>query len=320
MPDLQHWIAGYLDSLRREDASVHTLRSYQSDLQQFLDYFSRTGLTPPSIQEFDQLLLREWLAHLHAQELSRPTIRRKLSAVRALFDYCLRQGAITINRAKLLTTPKMPKKLPAVPTEQQTNSLIDSIAGGKLERPHPQRDLAIFELLYGCGLRISELTGLNLDDLDLAEGWLLARGKRRKERQIPIPGKALAALRSCIDARPANATDPALFLNHAGARLSERGARGILKLYAIALAGDPALHPHSLRHAYATHLLTAGADLRAIQELLGHASLSTTQKYTQLSLSDLMHIYDKTHPRALSLRSDAHLRQDPPPGLNESRR
>ncbi|MBI5282575.1 MAG: tyrosine-type recombinase/integrase [Candidatus Solibacter usitatus] len=298
MSDLQHWIAGYLDSLRRESASVHTLRGYQTDLHQFLDYFSRPGLTPPPLQDFDQLLLREWLAHLHTQNLSRPTIRRKLAAVRALFDYCLRQGAVTINRAKLLTTPKMPRQLPAVPTEQQTNSLIDSIAAGKLERPHPQRDLAIFELLYGCGLRISELTGLNLDDLDLVEGWLLARGKRRKERQVPIPGKALAALKSYIDCRPPQPAEPALLLNHAGARLSDRGARGILKTYAIALAGDPALHPHSLRHAYATHLLSAGADLRAIQELLGHASLSTTQKYTQLSLYDLMRVYDKSHPRA----------------------
>lgn len=298
MSELRRWIDSYRAELARIDSSAHTVRNYGADLEQFLEYFSRGGLTPPEPKDFDTLALREWMADLYTRNLSKPTIRRKLAAVRGLFDHCLRQGVITVNRAKLLTTPRMPSKLPDVPTEEQTNQLIDDIAAGKLERPSPSRDLALFEMLYGCGLRISELVSLDTGSIDWAEGWLRVLGKRKKERQIPIPGKALAALRSCLeDRRPADG-DPALFLNHRGRRLTDRGARGILKMYAIALAGDSSLHPHSLRHAYATHLLSAGADLRAIQELLGHASLSTTQKYTHLSLNDLMKVYDKAHPRA----------------------
>jgi len=298
MSELERWTALYLEELTRQNASIHTVRNYEADLRQFAEYFSRGGLTPPGVQEFDQLMLREWLADLYTQNLSKTTIRRKLAAVRSLFDHCLRQGAITLNRAKLLTTPKMPKHLPEVPTEQQTNGLIDSIAAGKLERPHPERDLALFEMLYGCGLRVSELAGLNIEDCDLREGWVKVRGKRKKERQVPVPGKALAALLRYLNARHAGHDEHAVFVNYRGKRLTDRGARGVLKLYAIALGGDSGLHPHSLRHAYATHLLTAGADLRAIQELLGHASLSTTQKYTQLSLLDLMRVYDKAHPRS----------------------
>jgi len=298
MSELGRWINDYLEELQRRNSSVHTIRNYAADLRQFVDYFSRNGLTPPAPAEFDQLQLREWMADLYAQNLSKPTIRRKLAAVRSLFDHCLRQGVITINRASLLTTPRMPKTLPAVPTEQQTNEFIDSVGMGKLERPFPERDLAMLELLYGCGLRISELTGANLEDFDLTEGWVRVRGKRKKERQLPIPGRARAALQAYLQVRRAEAGENALLVNHRGHRLTTRGAAGILKLYAIALAGDSSLHPHSLRHAYATHLLSAGADLRAIQELLGHASLSTTQKYTQLSLLDLMKVYDKAHPRA----------------------
>lgn len=298
MSELEEWIGRYLAGLARESASVHTLRAYEADLEQFLSYFARGGLAPPALTEFDQLALREWMADLYGQELSKPTIRRKLAAVRAFFEYCLRQGAIRLNRAKLLTTPKMPQKLPAVPTEAQANGLIDEIMAGKLERPMPERDLALFELLYGCGLRISELAGLNVGDFDLGEGWVRVRGKRKKERQVPVPGAAMAALGRWLEVRRPEGGETAVFLNCRGGRLTDRGARGIIKMYSIALAGDSSLHPHSLRHAYATHLLSAGADLRAIQELLGHASLSTTQKYTQLSLTDLMRVYDRAHPRA----------------------
>ena len=298
MSELAAAIDHYLAALARENASPHTLRNYHADLGQFLAYFSRPGLAPPAPAEVDQLMLREWLADLHSRRLTKTTIRRKLSAVRGLFEHLLREGRISINRAKLLPTPRMPKKLPSVPSEEQTNPLIDAIAAGRLERPMPERDLALFELLYGCGLRISELCGLDLASVDLSEGWLLVRGKRMKERQIPIPARALDALRKWLAVRQPAPDEPAVFLNFRGSRLSTRGARSILKLYAVALSGDSGLHPHSLRHAYATHLLSAGADLRAIQELLGHASLSTTQKYTQLSLLDLMKVYDKAHPRA----------------------
>ena len=152
---------------------------------------------------------------------------------------------------------------------------------------------------YGCGLRISELVGLNIDDFDFSERWILVRGKGRKERQVPFGSKAAVALERYLPERtPAPGAELVLFLNHRGNRLTVRGARGIVKFYARMIAGDSSIHPHSLRHAYATHLLSDGADLRAIQELLGHAQLSTTQKYTQVSLTDLMAVYDKAHPKA----------------------
>lgn len=297
MSELSERVTEFLDGLRRENASVHTIRNYASDLDQFLAYLARAG-DPPPPAGIDQLLLREWLGDLYRQGLGALTIRRKLSALRSFFDSLHRQGLIPINRARLLSTPKAPHKLPEVPTEEQTNRLLDDVAAEKLERPFPARDRAIFELLYGCGLRISELVGLTLDDYDRSEGWLRVRGKRKKERQVPVPGKAQEALDRYLADRKAERDERAVFTNSRGVRLSDRGARGIVKLYAIVLAGDPSLHPHSFRHAYATHLLSAGADLRAIQELLGHASLSTTQKYTQLSLTDLLRIYDKAHPRA----------------------
>jgi integrase/recombinase XerC len=294
---LGRWILHWGEALVRENASAHTVRNYRADLDQFHEYFLR-GRETPGPADFDQWMLREWLTDLYSRNLSKPTIRRKLAAVRGFFDHLLREGVITVNRAKLLTTPKMPKGLPEVPTESQTSELLNAVASDSLERPHPERDLALFEMLYGCGLRISELVGLNLNDLDLPEGWALVRGKRKKERQVPIPGQALEAVKRYLSCRENPAGETALFLNHRGSRLSDRGARAIVKLYAVALAGDSSLHPHSFRHAYATHLLSAGADLRAIQELLGHASLSTTQRYTQLSLLDLMKVYDKAHPRA----------------------
>jgi site-specific recombinase XerD len=218
--------------------------------------------------------------------------------VRGLFGFLLREGLVAVNVARLLRTPKAPKKLPDVMTAAQANALIDGVATNKLERPHPARDRAIFELLYGCGLRVSELAGLNLDDLDRSERWLRVRGKGRKERQVPLPGKAADALERYLAGRPVVRDERAVFLNHRNGRLTARGIRGIVKLYATVLAEDPSVHPHSFRHAYATHLLSDGADLRAIQELLGHARLSTTQKYTQVSLTDLMAVYDKAHPKA----------------------
>jgi integrase/recombinase XerC len=183
-------------------------------------------------------------------------------------------------------------------TAEQVNTLIDGVAAEKIERPYPARDRAIFEVLYGCGLRVSELAGLNFEDLDRAEGWLRVRGKGRKERQVPVPRQAAEALERYFSERPVVRDERAIFLNHRGGRLTTRGISLVVKLYSTCLSGDPSTHPHSFRHAYATHLLSAGADLRAIQELLGHARLSTTQKYTQVSLTDLMAVYDKAHPKA----------------------
>jgi len=301
MPDLASQIQKFLDELRRGNASPHTIRNYASDLQQFLTYFTIDGKAHPQVEEIDALSIREWLGHLYQQRLTAVSMGRKLAAVRSFFKFLLREGVVTANVARLVRRPKVPKSLPAVMTAEQTNTMLDGIpaAAEKFERPHPARDLAIFELLYGCGLRISELVGLNLDDFDFSEGWVRVRGKGRKERQVPFPGKAARALQRYLASRqPAAPGERALLLNHRGHRLTDRGARNIVKFYSRMISGDSSIHPHSLRHAYATHLLSDGADLRAIQELLGHAQLSTTQKYTQVSLADLMAVYDKAHPKA----------------------
>jgi integrase/recombinase XerC len=298
MSELARQIERYLAELGRMSSSAHSIRAYTADLRQFLEFLSPHGQEPPAPGAIDLLMLREWLADLYLNELVTVTIRRKLAAVRGLFRFLLRDGVVTVNVARLVRTPKAPKTLPDVMTAEQANALIDGVATRQIERPHPARDRAIFEILYGCGLRISELAGLNLEDVDRAEGWLRVRGKGRKERQVPLPGKAAEALERYLADRPVVRDQPAVLLNHRSGRLTDRGIRGIVKLYATLLAGDPSLHPHSLRHAYATHLLADGADLRAIQELLGHARLSTTQKYTQVSLTDLMAVYDKAHPKA----------------------
>jgi len=291
-------IERYREELIRTAASPHTLVAYTADLAQFLEFLSPPETAPPEPAAVDLLILREWLAWLYGKDLDVITIRRKLAAVRGLFAFLLREGVIRVNVARLVRTPKAPKRLPQVPSPEQVNTLIDGVAAGKMERPHPARGRAIFELLYGCGMRVSELAGMNLEDIDRSEGWVRLRGKGRKERQAPLPRQAAEALDRYLGERPVVRGEPALLLNHHGRRLTARGIHGIVKLYATYLAGDPSLHPHSFRHAYATHLLSAGADLRAIQELLGHARLSTTQKYTQVSLTDLMAVYDKAHPKA----------------------
>ncbi len=295
---LSEAIREFLDELRRRDMSRHTLRGYSSDLEQFREYFTRA--TEPEVEEVDPLMIREWLGQMYQMGLSPVSMRRKMGAIRSLFRYLHRQGSVKMNPAKLIRTPKAPRTIPKVPGEEQTNRLIDGIAGGQIERLQTKRDLAIFEILYGCGLRVSELVGLNLSDIDFDERWLRVRGKGRKQRQTPFGSKAAAALDAYLSGRRPAAAVEALFLNSRGTRLSDRGVRAIVKFYAAALTGDDSMHPHSLRHAFATHLLSAGADLRAIQELLGHAQLSTTQKYTQVSLKDLMAVYDRAHPKARS--------------------
>jgi len=290
-----------LDELRRQNASEHTVRNYASDLEQFLAYFAIPGKPKPALDDIDALAIREWLGHLYEQRLTAVSMRRKLASVRSLYKFLLREGVVEKNVARQVRTPKAPKSLPVVMSAEQTNALVDGVtpAADKFERPYPARDLAIFELLYGCGLRISELVGLNLEDFDFSERWVRVRGKGKKERQVPYAGKASTALDRYLAVRkPGSDSERAIFLNHRGGRLTDRGARGVVKFYARMVTGDSSIHPHSLRHAYATHLLSDGADLRAIQELLGHARLSTTQKYTQVSLADLMAVYDKAHPKA----------------------
>ena len=298
MSELARQIDLYLAELARAGSSPHTIDAYFADLHQFLAYLSAPDLAPPEPAAIDLLTLREWLAWLYGQKLDSVTIRRKLAAVRSLFRFMAREGVVPVNVARLVRTPKAPKKLPEVMTPEQVNTLIDAVGDDRLHRPFPIRDRALFELLYGCGLRISELVGLNLEDIDRSEHWLRVRGKGRKERQVPVPGQAAGALERYLSERPVVRDEQGVFLNYLGHRLTTRGVSMIVKLYATLLSGDPSVHPHGFRHAYATHLLADGADLRAIQELLGHARLSTTQKYTQVSLTNLMAVYDKAHPKA----------------------
>jgi integrase/recombinase XerC len=292
---LHELVAAYVAELKRQNSSEHTVRNYESDLLEFAGYFN----PQPALAEWDATAIREWLGWLYQRGLAPVSIRRKLAAVRSLFTFLQHEHLVERNPAKLVRTPKMPKTLPPVMTPEQTNSLLDEVSAGKLERPYPERDLAIFEVLYGCGVRVSELVGLDLEDVDAAQGWIRVRGKGKKERQVPLIGGAAAALERYLSDRNAPVADErAIFLNARGKRLTDRSVRSIVKLYATVLSGDSSIHPHSFRHAYATHLLADGADLRSIQELLGHSRLSTTQRYTQVALADLMATYDKAHPKA----------------------
>ncbi len=298
MSELAQAIEDFLGEQTRRNDSEHTLRNYRADLVEFLAYFSPPGTGPPALAAIDLLSLREWLAHLYDREQKPATIRRKLASLRSLFRFLSREHRIARDPARLLRLPKMPKTLPDVPNTEVTNALVDGSSREDLERPFPARDRLLLELLYGCGLRVSEAVGLNLEDFDCSERWIRVRGKGRKERQVPYGSKSAAALDAYLDVRKGVADPQSLFLNHLGNRLTDRGARNIVKFYATNVAGDSSIHPHTLRHAFATDLLSHGADLRAIQELLGHARLATTQKYTQVSLTDLMRVYDKAHPKA----------------------
>jgi integrase/recombinase XerC len=298
MSELAAAIEDFLEERARRNDSAHTLRSYSADLREFLDYFSPPGSEPPALVGIDLLSLREWLGHLYGRDQKPATIRRKLASLRALFRFLSREHRIERDPARLLRLPRMPKTLPDVPNTEVTNALVDGVSREDLERPFPARDRLLLELLYGCGLRISEAVGLNLEDFDRHERWVRVRGKGRKERQVPYGSKAAGALDAYFEMRQSEMEPQALFLNYLGRRLTDRGARNIIKFYATYVAVDSSIHPHTLRHAFATDLLSHGADLRAIQELLGHARLSTTQKYTQVSLTDLMRVYDSAHPKA----------------------
>jgi len=292
---LRRWVSEYLAERARENVSPHTLRNYGADLEQWLEFLSRAESPEPAA--VDLLLLREWLGDLAERGLSAVTLRRKVAALRSFFQFLVRRGAIESNPARLLRSPKAPKKLPAVPSEERTVRLLDGVAAKKIDRPFPERDRLIFELLYGCGLRVSELVTLDLDDLDLRERWVRVKGKGRKERIVPFGEQVSQSLAAYLAVRPP-APHRALLLNVRGGRLTDRSARRVVELYARLLEGDRGIHPHTLRHAFATHLLSAGADLRSIQELLGHSQLSTTQKYTQVSLDELVKVYDSAHPKA----------------------
>ncbi len=297
----------FLDSLRLRNASGNTIRNYGKDLALFAEHVAKAGGPTPSVDEITRLTVREFMAQDRNRGLTTATLARRLSALRVFFDYLVREEGLARNPARSVATPRIPKKLPAVMNPEEANQLVDQVACTGEDDRFPDkilRDRVIFELLYGAGLRVSELVGLDVNDLDRSDRWIRVRGKGRKERQVPFGSRASEALDRYLEARAKlepPASMRALFLHRWGGqlrRLTGRSVGLILKKHAKAVIGDPSLHPHSLRHAFATHLLSEGADLRAIQELLGHASLSTTQKYTQLSMEQLMKVYDAAHPKA----------------------
>jgi integrase/recombinase XerC len=307
----------YLRAVR--NSSPHTIRSYDNDLGQFLTFLTPPGAAMPSAQDVTHIMIREFVAHLHDLKLEKSSIARKLAAIRSFFKFAVREGLVIRNPARMVATPKLPKRIPSVLSAEDLNAFLDSVATapaqGSTRRKEPvasddsrlmiKRDRAILELLYASGLRVSELTGLNLGDMDRKELMLRVRGKGNKERIIPYGGKAEQALEAYESLRQdvlrkagGGGERQAVFLNHLGRRLTQRSVGRIVKKYARLANVNWDLHPHSLRHAFATHLLADGADLRAIQELLGHSSLSTTQRYTHATIRQLLEVFDKAHPRA----------------------
>ncbi len=329
-------IQRYLEYLRSvRNASPHTLLNYGNDLEQFVEFLTPPEMSTPGVTRIDHQMIREFVGQLHELGLEKTSIARKLAALRSFFKYCVREGLLKDNPARLVPTPKLPKRIPVVLSAEEMSGFLDQLAGpryveasrrGRKPRRRAgtsapemgivkledslllRRDRALLELLYAAGLRVSELTGLNLADVEQREQMLRVRGKGNKERIVPYGDKAAEALKSYWPVREKllyenscirQKTHPeAVFLNYTGRRLTQRSVGRILKKYSRLVNINWDLHPHSLRHAFATHLLADGADLRAIQELLGHQSLSTTQKYTHASIRQLMNVYDKAHPHA----------------------
>ena len=289
-------VADFLRHLRERNASPHTIKAYTGDLVNFAAYAGPRGW-----KQIDHIAIRGFLSPLYEKGLSKTSVARSLAAVRSLYRWLAREGAVEQNPAKLVATPKLPKKLPRVPTIEEMNSVLD----GQMPESaaFPERDRLMLELLYGCGIRNSELTGINLDDIRLSAEAILIRGKGKKERYVPFGDAVKNALAGYLRARQAllaerSKNTPALLINRRGGRLTTRSVGRIIKQIAVAKGLSPDVHPHTLRHAFGTHLLEEGADLRAIQELLGHERLATTQRYTQLSMKHVLEVYDQTHPRA----------------------
>jgi integrase/recombinase XerC len=288
----------FLRSLQSErNFSAHTSTAYRKDLKKFVQFLGRT----PNWKAIDHLRIRAFLSDMHESGLNKASIARTLAAIRALYKWMGREGLIDQNPAALVSTPKLSKSLPRVPTIEEMNGALDSSMPENAA--FPERDLVIFELLYGCGIRNSELTGMRLDDIHWSEEQIRIRGKGKKERIVPLGDSAASAIREYLPKRGQALTlnkksSDVLLINLRGGPLTSRSVGRIVKAIAQQKGLSADVHPHTLRHAFGTHMLSEGADLRAIQELLGHARLSTTQRYTQLSPSQVLEVYDRTHPKA----------------------
>ena len=286
----------FLCALRQRNASVHTIKAYTQDLNNFAAYIGSRDW-----RNIDHLAIRGFLSVLYEKDLDKTSVARALAAVRSFYRWLAQEGLVEQNPAALVSTPKLPKKLPRVPTIEEMNMVLDG------EMPEvaslPERDRIMFELLYGCGIRNSELVGINLDDIRLSSEAVLVRGKGKKERYVPFGDSVKAALLVYLPVRQQilagrQKNTAALLINQRGGRLTTRSVGRIIKKIAVAKGLSPDVHPHTLRHAFGTHMLEEGADLRSIQEMLGHERLSTTQRYTQLSMKHVLEVYDQTHPRA----------------------
>jgi integrase/recombinase XerC len=304
---MEKLIEQFLEHLRYErNVSSHTLRNYASDLEQFLDFLAplKNGTRAvPEITAIDHLTIREWLAALHAAQKKKASVARKLAALRTFFQFLVREEMLELNPAKLVSTPRLEKKLPKHLSIDEAIRFIES--------PDPETDLgkrdrAMLELMYATGVRVAELTTLDLPDVDFGNQLVRVTGKRRKQRIVPFGEPAGAAIREYLKVRdkfllnaPISKRDEdALFLNYQGTRITTRSVGRMVDKYIRLCAGMHNISPHALRHSFATHLLDSGADLRDIQELLGHARLSTTQVYTHVSMEKLVEVYDKAHPKA----------------------
>ncbi|PYR78745.1 MAG: tyrosine recombinase XerC [Acidobacteria bacterium] len=288
----------FLDYIRlNRNASPHTVAAYASDLSQFVAFAGeytgkRTALRP---KHLDLTVIRGFLADLHRERQSRATVARKVSAVRAFFRYLRREGVVEDDPASLVVAPKREQKVPAHLSVDEMSQLLET---PDVSTPLGRRDRAILELFYASGIRLSELVALDLEDVDLPGRMVRVMGKGRKERIVPFNQKAAGALRAWLKDRVALTQGDALFVNARGGRLTGRSVQRLVARYVSSCSTRFGISPHALRHSFATHLLQAGADLRAIQELLGHVRLSTTQRYTHVNVAQLLEVYRKSHPRA----------------------
>jgi len=289
-------VADFLRHLQEKNSSPHTIKAYTGDLANFSAYAGSRNW-----KQIDHIVIRGFLSQLYEKGLSKTSVARALAALRSLYRWLAQEGEVDQNPAKLVATPKLPKKLPRVPTIEEMNFVLD---GNMPETAaFAERDRLMLELLYGCGIRNSELTGINLDDIRLSAEAILIRGKGKKERYVPFGDSVKTALPAYLQARQTLLSETrknsnALLINQRGGRITTRSVGRIIKKIAVAKGLSPDVHPHTLRHAFGTHMLEEGADLRAIQELLGHERLATTQRYTQLSMKHVLQVYDRTHPRA----------------------
>ncbi len=301
MQIVQHGVAEFLAALRQRNASPNTIAAYGKDLAKFQKYIAEHYAG--QLEGVDHVAIRGFLSHLYESGLSKPSVARTLAAVRSLYRWLGREKHVQHNPAALVATPRLPKKLPRVPTIEEMNAIFQPNEQVEQRAAFPSRDRLIFELLYGCGVRNSELVGINLGDVHFSNEVILVRGKGRKERLTPFGPAARDALTGYLKERQQVLSEKkkstsALLINLRGSRLATRSVGRIVKTLAVAGGLSPDIHPHTLRHAFGTHMLEEGADLRAIQELLGHERLSTTQRYTQLSVKHMMQVYDQTHPRS----------------------